>query len=223
MERCCKVCNQVKKTPYKDICRSCYQKKWGQSIPEKICQACNKPFKTVGASCRTCYSNARNKATRSTECSCCKRSGLIIRNIPLSLCIKCNRQKLENEKPILKVKRQDYLRNYSRKKKGTDLNAPIRRPLGKWKTQGGYIMIFRPNHPNADVNGCVREHCFVLSEHIGRPLKKNESVHHINGLRDDNRIENLELWHRGQCPGQRLEEKIAWAKKFLEDYGFHVN
>lgn len=57
----------------------------------------------------------------------------------------------------------------------------------------GYVLVFVPNHPHASKDGRVLEHRLVMEEHIGRYLTKDEQVHHINGIRDDNRIENLAL------------------------------
>lgn len=226
MKRMCSICNEIKDTPYSNVCRSCYnyfRNLTRSSRPDKICLTCQKSFNNDGKICRPCYQNDRNKKTRSIACNGCGRSGLIHRNIPEKLCIKCDRKKKEDSDPTLAEKRRDYLMKYSRKKKGTDLEAPKRIKKGRWKTSQGYIMIWKPDHPNCDVNGCIREHTFVMTEKLGRPLKEGENVHHINGIRDDNRIENLELWHRGQCPGQRLKEKLLWCKEFLLNYGYVVS
>ena len=84
---------------------------------------------------------------------------------------------------------------------------------------GGYVFIYMPTHPNKKSNGYVREHTYVMSEYLGRSLIKGENVHHKNGDKIDNRIENLELWCRSQPSGQRVSDKIEWAKEILHVYG----
>ena len=64
---------------------------------------------------------------------------------------------------------------------------------GRIKDKDGYITLLKPNHPNAKKSGYILEHRFILSEILGRPLLKNEIIHHKNEIKDDNRLENLLL------------------------------
>ena len=64
-----------------------------------------------------------------------------------------------------------------------------------------------------------RQHRVLYEDFLGRPLLKHENIHHKNGNRSDNRIENLELWSSRQPPGQRVADKVVWAKEILELYG----
>lgn len=86
-------------------------------------------------------------------------------------------------------------------------------------TSDGYRVVYRKGHPNADVNGQIKEHTLVMSEMIGRALFPDETVHHRNGIRDDNRPENLELRASHHPRGQTPEDLLEWAHEIIERYG----
>jgi hypothetical protein len=83
---------------------------------------------------------------------------------------------------------------------------------------GGYVLRQNKMHPYANNKGYVPEHRLVLEEKLGRYLTKQENVHHKNGDRADNRIENLELWNTSQPAGQRPKDKLRYAREIIALY-----
>ena len=85
----------------------------------------------------------------------------------------------------------------------------------------GYVLLYRPNHPMCRHTGrkvptYVAEHRLVMSEHLGRLLTKDEVVHHKNGIKDDNRIENLELFSENS---EHLKHELTGRVPKWTEYG----
>jgi HNH endonuclease len=77
-----------------------------------------------------------------------------------------------------------------------------------------------PDHPNAkSKRGWIAEHVWVMSQVLGRPIRQDESVHHKNNIKHDNRPDNLELWHTHQPRGASVENTVRWARWFLAEDG----
>lgn len=89
---------------------------------------------------------------------------------------------------------------------------------GRFIDDTGYVQVWKPEHPNAKKIGYIREHRLIMSEILGRPLLAEENVHHIDGDKTNNSPDNLELWSRSQPPGQRVKDKVKWAREILELY-----
>lgn len=114
-----------------------------------------------------------------------------------------------------KCYRKIHYEEHERQRRGAKKH--IFHPIGTLgKDSFGYITIkIREGNGSKD---WVKHHRYVMEQHLGRPLESFENVHHKNGNKQDNRIENLELWVSKQPKGQRPEDLINYAKWILKTY-----
>lgn len=96
---------------------------------------------------------------------------------------------------------------------GSDINDPD--TWGRKENEKGYVVL---RCMRGGIAKQIAEHRWLMQKRLGRELHRHEEVHHVNGVRNDNRIENLELWSTSQPKGQRVEDKVAWAKEILALY-----
>lgn len=69
----------------------------------------------------------------------------------------------------------------------THNGKPVRR------TQDGYTMLWEPDNSDSHKSGWILEHRFVMAQHLGQPIPRELDVHHLNGIKDDDRVENLQM------------------------------
>ncbi|WP_144558510.1 HNH endonuclease [Shouchella miscanthi] len=96
---------------------------------------------------------------------------------------------------------------------------------GRKRTRMGYVVLLIKTHPNGDVSGYVMEHRVIMEHHLGRYLKSDEVVHHLNEIKHDNRLTNLEVMnhtdhtvmhHTGLKRSEETRKKIS--KKARQRY-----
>ena len=94
----------------------------------------------------------------------------------------------------------------------TKLRGPIGKPMWTRRPRGGgYVYLKTPK-------GWMFEHQYAMTQHIGRDLVPGETVHHINGIKNDNHISNLQLWTQPHPSGIRAIDALNWARRTVELY-----
>lgn len=153
------------------------------------CEACGTTFERKVKTQRACSVACGNKlkeANRTVECGNCKTAFL---------------------RPHGKLQTFCSRRCSMLARGGSTSNSAARHPEGhELRTSSGYI---QQKHEGR----WVQQHRLVMQQTLGRPLLSNERVHHKNGVRADNRPENLEMWavtatSKKDPAGQRVCDKI---------------
>ena len=108
---------------------------------------------------------------------------------------------------------KEHCENIAESKKGTKNNWK-----GGIRRHNGYVYIYSPDHPFCDCNKVVKRSRLTMEKSIGRHLTRKEVVHHINGIKDDDRIENLKLFsNNGEHNKEHKPKGSYWgANKHLE-------
>jgi len=128
-------------------------------------------------------------------------SGLTLRDVGKVLHI-------DSSSVLYRLKQQNIT---IRSKSEVQTGKPSHSFKGGIKIKNGYICIYSPLHPYRDCDKYVKEHRLIMEKHINRYLLPSEIVHHINEIRHDNRIENLQIMTKAEHFRLHSSLKSKWS------------
>jgi len=219
--RICEKCHIDLGNRNSNFCKKCYYKEHHEKNYvrlESACSLCGKISKLGHKKyCADCKNKIPNKCT---DCG-----NEFVAKAKYKRCSKCQYHWYKQNRP------EGFAEAY--KKRKAKVNAQLRihqglpadhifhkgpRGEGYLNRKGYRLMVMK--HPSGKGHVRKYQHVLVMEAHLGRTLTKDERGHHKNGIRDDNHIENLELWTKSHPYGQRVEDKICWCIEFLGLYGY---
>ena len=128
--------------------------------------------------------------------------------------------KKHSKEALEKISKTHLGKTVSKKTKEKMAKAhTIDRPGHKKINNRGYVMVYFPKHPRCRKDGYISEHTLVAENKIGRPIKKSECVHHVNGDKLDNRPENLIVMDKHEH--MSYHSKMRWEAKNNESHNFN--
>lgn len=206
MEKKCVIQNCIKASYGKDLCRLHYDRfNRGDNLVTKEIRL---PRTDRDCTIDTCIKKVMSKEMCEMHYRRYLRGAELIQDKDNPEVKICSIENCENQSQ----KKSFCPKHYSRYLRYNDPLYDKKLLPSDWKiTTNGYKYIKR--------NGIrIYEHRAIFEDLLNRPLLKNENVHHKNGIRHDNRIENLELWVKPQPPGVRTEDLVQYAIIILAQY-----
>lgn len=208
--------NRIKKTC--EICSNTFYTY--PSINKKTCseECCKKLFsKLLTGKGNGNYIDGRSYG-KDYYCKCGKKIDKFGRSKECSKCRSLHNGSFKGKKHTKKALKMISKKSKAKFTKEFIKRVYIDRCQGNIKRDiNGYTLIKDYNHPNKNSHNDVLEHILIMSKHLNRSIKKGEVIHHINFIRNDNRIENLHLYKNLSEHGKCTRTLFKLVKSLLED------